>query len=411
MSDLSRTAAAPAAGAAEPRLVETLRRRYRAELSREGSPALPFELRLPDRTRWRIGEEGEPAFTVTAVTEEGLRALDSFDELAIAEAYMAGDLDLDGDMLAVLKARPVLGDRHPLRYLWSTYVQPWLFGQVAGDKRWIRSHYDVEADFYLLWLDRRLRGYSHGFFERDDEPLEDGIERKFRYAFAACGIRPGDRVLDIGGGWGSFLQFAGEQGARVTSLTISEASERFMNELIAERGLQGCSVVREHLLEYRPRERFDAIVNLGVSEHLPDYRRVLAQYERLLEPGRRVYLDALSGGKHGFSTFITKWIYEGNTSPLCLPDYLEEMARTSFELVVAKNDRHSYFLTCKKWAENLEAHRDEVVARWSKQLYRRFQLYLWAAANSFETGLLSAHHLILQLPVADGGRRAEREAW
>jgi cyclopropane-fatty-acyl-phospholipid synthase len=172
-------------------------------------------------------------------------------------------------------------------------------------------------------------------------------------------------------------------------------------------------VVKEHFLEYRPlnAEPFDAIVNLGVTEHLPDYRRTLAQYERLLKPGRRVYLDAYSGPRHGMPSFISKWVFQGNTSPLCLERYLTEVARTPFEVVVIKNDRHNYFLSCKKWAENLEAKRDEVIARWGKHLYRRFVLYLWSAANSFETGTLSAHHMILQLPAPGSAPRAAMESW
>ena len=416
MSELTRTAAAPAAsvlsnaGAAERRLVETLRERHLRELSRAGSLARPFELRMPDRTRWAIGD-GEPAFTGAVVTGKGFDALASFDELAVAEAYMNGDLDIEGDLLTALKARPVLGDRHPLKYLWATYLQPLVRGQEASDKKWIGSHYDVDPQFFVLWLDEKIRGYSHGFFERDDEPLAVGMERKFRYAFDACGIRPGQRVLDIGGGWGSFLEFAGEQGVRVTSITISDESERWMKELIDRRGLAGCEVVKEHFLEYRPAEPFDAIVNLGVTEHLPDYRRTLAQYRRLLRPGRRVYLDAYSGAKHGMPSFISKWVFEGNTSPLCLREYLAEVERTPFEVVLVKNDRHNYFLTCKKWAENLEAKRGEVVTRWGEHLYRRFRLYLWSAANSFETGTLSAHRMILQLPAPDGARRAAVEAW
>lgn len=415
MSELIRDAGAGSAAAAgsgaEPRLVTTLRQRYGRELTRPEGMARPFELRLPDRSRWPIGDGGEPAFTVTARTAEGLAAMEALDELAVAEAYMAGDLDIEGDMLAALKARPVLGDRHPLRYLWSTYVEPLIFGQASRDKKWIASHYDVDPEFFLLWLDAKIRGYSHGFFTSDGESLEAGMERKFRYAFDACGIRPGHRVLDIGGGWGSFLEFAGRQGVEVTSVTISAESERTMRELIDRHGLTGCRVIKQHFLELDLGERFDAIVNLGVTEHLPDYRRTLAQYQRLLEPGRRVYLDAYSGARHGMPSFISKWIFEGNTSPLCLETYLTEVARTPFEVVLVKNDRHNYFLTCKKWAENLEARRDEVVARWGAQLYRRFVLYLWAAANSFETGTLSAHRMILQLPSPDGARRAAVESW
>lgn len=412
MGELSQTASVDTTTGDHPLppLVAGLRQRHAALSARDGR-ARPFVLRLPDRAAYSIGDGGEPAFTVQVVTDEGLAALAAFDELAVAEAYMDGDLDIEGDLLTALKLRPVLGDPHPLKYLFATYVEPLLFGQVGRDKKWIKSHYDVDPEFFLLWLDSKLRAYSHGFFEDDDEPLEAGMERKFRYAFDACGIKPGQRVLDIGGGWGSFLQFAGEQGVHVTSITISGESEKTMQDLIRRRGLVGCEVVKEHFLEYNPSEPFDAIVNLGVTEHLPDYRRTLAQYHRLLKPGRRVYLDAYSGARHGMPSFISKWVFQGNTSPLCLEKYLAEVARTPFEVVVIKNDRHNYFLSCKKWAENLEAKRDEVVARWGRHLYRRFVLYLWSAANSFENGTLSAHHMILQLPSQGSAPRAGQESW
>ena len=312
---------------------------------------------------------------------------------------MDGRLDIEGEMLQSLRYRAMLSDPRPLRYLFATYVQPFFRGQVRSDEKWIKSHYDIDADFFTLWLDKRIRGYSHAFFESDEEPLEAGMERKFRYAMNACRIRPGDRVLDIGGGWGSFLEYAGSQGVQVTSLTISAASEAFMNEIIQRRNLP-CRAIRRHFLEYRSEERFDAIVNFGVTEHLPDYRRTVENYVRLLKPGSRVYLDAYSGERHGMPSFITKWIYEGNTSPLCIEKYTAELTRTPLELIEIQNDRKNYFLTCKKWAENLEAVRDAVVARWGLHLYQRFRLYLWAAANSFDLGTLGALHMVLELPRA-----------
>jgi cyclopropane-fatty-acyl-phospholipid synthase len=414
----------PTSATSEAALADAFRRRYR-----ERAPAIRargfeppcFELRLLNRTSYTIGDGGtqggKPAFAVRAASEKGQAALAAFDELAIAEAYMDGDLDLEGDLLTALKCRPLLGDPHPFKYLFSTYVQPLVFGQVGRDKKWIKNHYDVDPQFFLLWLDAKIRGYSHGFFADDAESLEVGMERKFQYAFDAVGLEPGQRVLDIGGGWGSFLEFATARGVHVTSITISDASEATMKELIARKGLDA-TVVKEHFLAYQggPRggpvaEPFDAIVNLGVTEHLPDYRRSLAQYRRLLKPGRRVYLDAYSGRRHGMPSFISKWIFEGNTSPLNLKKYLAEVQATPFEVVLVKNDRHNYFLTCKKWAENLERVRDEVVARWGRHLYRRFVLYLWAAANSFESGTLSAHRMILQLPRGDGARKAAVDLW
>jgi cyclopropane-fatty-acyl-phospholipid synthase len=97
-------------------------------------------------------------------------------------------------------------------------------------------------------------------------------------------------------------------------------------------------------------------------------------------------------------SFVLKWVFEGNTSPLNLKRYFAAVEQTSLEVIELVNDRHNYFLSCKKWAENLEAARAEVVRRWGELLYRRFRLYLWASASSFRAGTLCAHHLVLQKP-------------
>jgi cyclopropane-fatty-acyl-phospholipid synthase len=358
-----------------------------------------FELITLDGRRHLMGN-GDPTFTVRVVTPEGQRAATAFDELAIAEGYLNGDLDFEGSMMDLLQYREMISDPHPLQYLVSTYLEGFMGGQVRSDKRWIKSHYDIDPDFFVLWLDSRIRGYSHGFFERDDESLEDGMERKFRYAMRATNIRPGDRVLDIGGGWGSFLEFAGKQGVHVTSVTISDVSVRFMNEVKARHKLNNCNIVKEHFLDFRTHQPFDAIINLGVTEHLPDYQGTVKNYERLLKPGGRVYLDAYSGERFSMPTFILRWIYEGNTSPLNPKRYFAALENTHLEVMEFTNDRHNYELTCRKWAEKLEAARAEVVKRWGELLYRRFHIYLWGSADAFARGTLCAHHMVLQKPLA-----------
>ena len=255
-------------------LVEKFRQRF-AALQAQGAPTRCFALEFADGERHVLGD-GVPAFTVRVADSRGHHALSSFDELSIAEAYMDGHLDIDGDMLAVLKFRRMLGDRRLFYYLWETYGQPYLCGQVASDRQWIARHYDLDAEFFELWLDSEFRSYSHGFFERAEETIEVAMRRKFQYAFDAVRLEPGQRVLDIGGGWGSFLEFAGMRGVHVTSLTLSVASERYMNDLLLRKQLPG-RIVREHFLAFAPGERFDAIVNFGVTEHLPDYPRTLAQ--------------------------------------------------------------------------------------------------------------------------------------
>ena len=193
-------------------------------------------------------------------------------------------------------------------------------------------------------------------------------------------------------------EHGGRRGVHVTSLTISEPSERYVDALIRAHDLP-CRVLREHFLEYAPTERFDAIVNLGVTEHLPDYAASLAQYRRLLKPGGKLYLDACSTPvKFPFSSFVYRYIFPGNATPLCLHDYLAEVAKTPFEVLAVYNDRHSYELTCRRWAENLERVRETIVSRWGQALFRRFQLYLWGCVDVFHRAEMGAYRVVLQLP-------------
>src|SRR5215469_3639014 len=300
-------------------------------LSSSIPPDTSFELDL-NGARTRIGT-GVVKFRVVIHSRRGMSALASIDEKRIGEAYLNGDITVEGDLVAALNLRTTLTDRHPLVYLWSTYGQRLLHGQVNRDKQWIHEHYDTESDFYLMFLDQQHRCYSHGYFEADDESLHSAISRKLDTAIEACGIQPGWRVLDIGAGWGAFTEHAGKRGVHVTSLTISAESERYVNDLIAREHLP-CEVIREHFLEYSCSEPYDAIVNLGVTEHLPDYAATLAQYEKLLRPGGRVFLDACaSRTKYPFSSFVLSHVWPGNATPLKLAEYVDEVAKTPFELI------------------------------------------------------------------------------
>ena len=115
----------------------------------------------------------------------------------------------------------------------------------------IASHYDLDSEFFLTFMDSRHRCYTHGIFERDDEKLEDAMTRKMDLAIEDVGARPGDHVLEVGGGWGAFAEHAARRGIRVTTLTISAESERFLDDLVRREDLP-VSVVRQHVFEYPP---------------------------------------------------------------------------------------------------------------------------------------------------------------
>lgn len=202
--------------------------------------------------------------------------------------------------------------------------------------------------------------------------------------------------MDVGGGWGSFTEHAGKRNIQVTSLTISQQSEDFLAGLIAEQKLP-CRVLNQDFWEHSSSAPYDAIVILGVMEHLPDYPAVLKHLQRLVKPGARVYLDASAfREKYSKPTFVSRYIFPGDHAYFCLHAFLTSVAKSPFEVLTVHNDRHNYYLTCKAWAENLEAARHEIINRWGDMLYRRFRLYLWGSAQAFLSRGMEAYRVVLE---------------
>jgi cyclopropane-fatty-acyl-phospholipid synthase len=373
-----------------------LTRRIEAALAKRLPPDAPaFALRVGGGTPRFFGR-GSAVATIVVNTRRGLAALASMDGTRIAEAYRVGAIDVEGSLQRLLGLRHLFSDRHPFTSLWR-FIRPALFGQVDSDHKWIADHYERDPDFYLLFLDRRHRCYSQAKFESDDESLEEAQTRKLEAAVDALGVGPGARVLDVGGGWGAFTEYGGRRGLQVTSLTISQASETFIQGLIDTQKLP-CRVIREHLLRHTPGQRYDAIVNLGVTEHLPDYVATLRKYADLLVPGGRIYLDASAARvSHDLSAFLLRHLFPGNGTVLCLHRYLEAVSASPFELIDVHNDRRNYGLTTSHWAHNLDRHRDQIVQRWGPEMYRTFRLYLWGCVDGFSRDLIQAYRWQLRL--------------
>jgi cyclopropane-fatty-acyl-phospholipid synthase len=379
---------------AAPDVIGALQRRYARFFANR--PAIPFAVANATGPAHAFGT-GEPAFTIRITDARGARALAELDQFGVAVAYLEGWLDVDGDLAAALRMRSFFRDFHPVAFL-SRWAPAMIRGRKEHDRRSISAHYDEESEFFLTFLDDRHRCYTEGVFAYDDEPLEDAMTRKMELALEALEVKPGDHVLEVGGGWGAFAEYAARRDIKVTTTTLSVESERFLVDFFQRAGLP-VTVVREHIFAYRPAERYDAIVNMGVTEHLPDYKTTLNTYARLLKPGGRVYLDALAmRAKHNVSTFMSRYIYPGQSSPLLLHEYLRHVAKSPFELVSLADDRHNYFLTCREWAKRLDAARDEIAARWGEHIYRRFRLFLWGSAAGFDTGLVQAYRWVLRLP-------------
>ena len=165
-----------------------------------------FDVTLPDGAIQRFGP-GAPSFHVTLKNQRGLRAVTSIDEGRIGDAYVAGDIDIEGNMLNPFVLRASMKDAHPLTAAWR-FIQPLLFGQVHTDRQAITAHYDLDTNLFLAFLDPAAPLYSQGIYERDDETLEAATLRKFDYAFQRLGLKAGDHILEIGPGWGAWFEYA-----------------------------------------------------------------------------------------------------------------------------------------------------------------------------------------------------------
>ena len=367
-----------------------------ALIERIGSVHTPFTVELPSGDSRMVGA-GEPTFMIGLRNERALRAVRSLDEGNISEAYIHGDIDLEGDMLKPFDLRQSLDDQHPLVVAWR-FLEPLLFGQVYTNKWAISSHYNADPNLFLSFLDPVFPAYSQGVYESDDEPLAKALQRKFDWALEQCGIGKGTRVLEIGPGWGAFAGHALQAGARFTGITNSEVSQTYLRGKLANFG-DNFDIELTDFYEYQPKEKFDAIVIMGVIEHLPDYERVLKKFSSLLKPGGKVFLDGSAWKKkYELSTFMIRHIYPGNHSFLVLDDFLNKMFKTDFEVDVIHNDRWSYYLTFKQWAMNLDAHKEYIQRTFGDFEFRKFRLYLWGAAYEFLARNLDCYRLTLYKP-------------
>ena len=365
-------------------------------IDRIGAVETPFSIELPDGKKREVGE-GEPRFHIGLRTDRAVKAVASLDEANISEAYLQGDIDLDGDMISPFALRASLDDRHPIVTAWR-FIQPLIFGQVFTNRAAITSHYDLDPRLFLSFLDPVLPAYSQGVYARDDETLEAALRRKFDYAVEKCELGQSTRVLEIGPGWGAFASHALPRGVDFVGLTISEVSLKFINDKLSEYR-DSFNIVLQDLLEYDTKEKFDSIVIMGVIEHLPNYERVLKKFEHLLKPGGLVFLDASAARKkYELSTFMARHIYPGNHSFLVLDDFLNKVAKTSFEMLEILNDRHSYYLTFKQWAENLDRNKDAIIGEFGDFEYRKFRLYLWGATYEFLARNLDCYRMVLYKP-------------
>ena len=316
--------------------------------------------------------DGEPEFELHIHNERGLRALRSLEELRIADSYVRGDLDLEGDVVKAMWLRGALSDHNLWLKLWRR-LQPLLLGREKLNPAWIAKHYDAK-NIQLFATDDDYHAYTPGIYESDDDTLEEGSHRKYQFAFDSLGLREGMELLEIGCGWGGMTRFCATRGVRVTGITLSRDQLEFTQQLIADLGLDAEAHYQD-FFTFDPGRRFDAISCMGVIEDLSDYPRVMARFAELLEPGARAYLDFAAGNvPFGTSSFVTKHVWPGTFRMVYMPQLMEAIDRSEMQLEAVYNDRRNYYLWTRNGQARWVRNREKVIAQAGVETWRLFNL-------------------------------------
>ena len=350
-------------------------------------------------------------------------------EAGLAEAYLHNDFDIEGDIEAAFEVADFLlahlGDWKkklklagllvalPGRNGGSTmqraakHLLPRIRGKrhsLAQDRRAITFHYDVSNDFYRLWLDRRMV-YSCAYFQSPNDDLDSAQERKLDYLCRKLRLHAGQRLLDIGCGWGALVLYAAKHfGVRAEGITLSKPQAEWGRARIDEDGLK--NNVALEVGDYREicangGEFYDAIVSVGMAEHvgrerLPDY---FAAARRVLKPGG-VFLNQAIGenivarpdNRNG--SFIEQYVFpDGDIPPL--PMMLRAAESAHFEIRDVENLREHYALTLRHWLHRLEMNHDKALQFIDESTYRVWRLYLAGSAHGFRRGHLAVYQTLL----------------
>jgi cyclopropane-fatty-acyl-phospholipid synthase len=369
-------------------------------LGRRGAVPLTFALREAGGATTVVGV-GEPVLEISILTRAGRAAVRSLSELAIAEAYMNGDIDIDGDLLDAMKLRSLMINYSPVVRAWAQ-LKPLLVGRRRCNPGWIAKHYDAEnVQFIAMDSDHRI--YTPGLYASDEDTLEDGAERRLAMIYRSLELAAGDTLLDVGCGWGGFMRYCARRGAHPTGISLSRHQVEFARARMAEERLEA-SVLYQDFFSYEPGERFDAISIMGVLEDISDYRLVMRRIADWIKPGGRVYMDfAASYRRLGISPFITRHVWPGKFRMVYMPQLTTAINGAPFDIVELYNDRHNYHLWTRKGYERTTERHEEILAAADERMWRTLRVLYAGCAHIFgpDSTRATAYRVVLE---AQGAR-------
>jgi cyclopropane-fatty-acyl-phospholipid synthase len=382
-------------------------------------------VRFWDGSTWESDTGRLPLFTLVLNHAGSLRKmLWPPNDMSVAEAYIYDDCNIEGDLAAFIRFFRGLGARkrslaERLRLGWRLWSLPAVDRPRAGrpraslhgkvhskerDAQAISYHYDVPSAFFEVFLDSNMQ-YTCAAFASPDEDLEAAQERKLHYLCRKLRLKPGERLLDIGCGWGCLIMFAVRHyGVQAVGATLSKRQAEWAAEHIRQAGLQDrCRV--DHL-DYRDipeNQAFDKVATVCVLEHLgePGITTYMEKVHRLLRPGGSAVIQQITLSRPfrvaAHRQFSERYVFpDGELVPISTT--LREAEKAGLEVRDVESLREHYPLTIKHWLRKLDAGHDEAVRLTDEATLRVHKLYLAGAVVGYGDNVYNLHHTVLVKP-------------
>ena len=368
-----------------------------------GSGHPPVVIELWDGTRIEVPSPG--AATADAVARIEIRDRRTLfgllvnSDVAFGDGMSADRIRVHGDLITFLETIYRSTDATIPRESWMRRIKEWLNrprrNTRSGSQSNVHHHYDLGNDFYRLWLDNEMV-YTCAYFPREDATLEEAQRAKMDHVCRKLELRPGQRVVELGCGWGSLaIHMAREYGVRVRAFNISHEQIRFARERAAALGLGDHVEFVED--DYRSvKGEYDVLVSVGMLEHvgLDNYRTLGEVAARSLKPDGRGLLHSIG---RNVPAPNNAWI-ERRIFPGSYPPSLAEMSvifePQEFSILDVENLRLHYARTCRAWLNRFEDAADRVAAMYDADFVRAWRLYLAGSVAAFTTGSLQLFQVV-----------------
>ena len=371
-------------------------RRFDDFIARQGGHDVPLRLRLWNGREAALGPSPRVTFEIKSIS--ALRRLLRPSLASLGQAYVDGLIDIEGtidDVISVaarLSAHAGRQVRRAARMMRHTR---------RVDAEAIAYHYDVSNEFYRLWLDEQMV-YSCAYFRSPDDSLEQAQLAKIDHILTKLRLAPGQRLLDIGCGWGALALRAAQQcGASVVGITLSRNQHDLARARVAEAGLADRVDIR--LQDYRDvNEKFDRIVSVGMLEHvgLKNLHGYFAKTRALLADGGVCLNHGITStdadsaeAPFGGGEFIERYVFPHGELPH-IGFLLKEMAAAGLEATDVENLRRHYALTARHWSRRFERHGEQLRALVGEKRYRIWRTYLAGCAYGFGQGWIALHQVL-----------------